>query len=73
VSGSQVGGAVDVDDGAGDVLGARGGQEDDRPGDFLGRRRPVEGTLGADGVAGGAFQEGAAMSVSTKPGATVVT
>ena len=53
----QVGGAVDVDHGAGQGLGPRGGQEDHHPGDLLGGRHPVEGALGADGVAAGPVQE----------------
>jgi hypothetical protein len=47
---------------------ALGVAKDDHPGDLLGRRRPVNGALGAEGVAGGALQEGGGHVGLHEPG-----
>jgi predicted NBD/HSP70 family sugar kinase len=55
---AQVGGPVDVEDGAAGPLGLIGGEVDDGGRDFLRRRHPVERALRTDLVAAGGVQVG---------------
>src|ERR1700722_228997 len=66
-SGAQVGGSVEVEDGAAGPFGLVGGEVADRGGDLLGRRDPVERGLRAE------FRSAAAISVPTYPRATMAT